>query len=111
MARELGSGGMGEVYLAYSPAGSPVAVKVIRTDKLDPVTRARFEKEALIARTVIGTNRVARFLDADPFADRPWLAMGERGGVAGEEFAGMRGAGAGDPHVLEDVLQVRLGQV
>jgi serine/threonine protein kinase len=57
VARELGSGGMGEVYLAYSPAGSPVAVKVIRTDKLDPVTRARFEKEALIARTVIGTNR------------------------------------------------------
>ncbi|MER7048836.1 serine/threonine-protein kinase [Streptomyces jumonjinensis] len=75
VARELGSGGMGEVYLAYSPAGSPVAVKVIRSDKLDPVTRARFEKEALIARTVIGTNRVARFLDADPFADRPWLAM------------------------------------
>ncbi|MFD5131198.1 serine/threonine-protein kinase [Streptomyces olindensis] len=75
VARELGSGGMGEVYLAYSPAGSPVAVKVIRGDKLDPVTRARFEKEALIARTVVGTNRVARFLEADPYADRPWLAM------------------------------------
>ncbi|QNA77819.1 serine/threonine protein kinase [Streptomyces sp. So13.3] len=75
VAWELGSGGMGEVYLAYSPGGDPVAVKVIRSDKLDPVTRARFEKEALIARTVIGTNRVARFLDADPFADRPWLAM------------------------------------
>ncbi|MFC0602834.1 serine/threonine-protein kinase [Streptomyces palmae] len=75
VARELGSGGMGEVYLAYTPAGDPVAVKVIRNDKLDPLTRARFEKEALIARTVIGTNRVARFLDADPYADRPWLAM------------------------------------
>jgi serine/threonine protein kinase len=73
--RELGSGGMGEVYLAYSPAGDPVAVKLIRSDRLDPVTRARFEKEALIARTVVGTNRVARFLDADPYADRPWLAM------------------------------------
>lgn len=72
---ELGSGGMGEVFLAYSPAGSPVAVKVIRTDRLDANTRARFEREALIARTVIGTNRVARFLDADPYADRPWLAM------------------------------------
>jgi serine/threonine protein kinase len=47
VARELGSGGMGDVYLAYSPAGSPVTVKVIRTDKLDPVARARFEKEAL----------------------------------------------------------------
>ncbi|MCX4718124.1 protein kinase domain-containing protein [Streptomyces virginiae] len=75
VARELGSGGMGEVYLAYTPAGDPVAVKVIRNDKLDPLTRARFEKEALIARTVIGTNRVARFLDADPYADQPWLAM------------------------------------
>lgn len=75
VARELGSGGMGEVYLAYTPAGDPVAIKVIRNDKLDPLTRARFEKEALIARTVIGTNRVARFLDADPYADQPWLAM------------------------------------
>jgi len=75
VARELGSGGMGEVYLAYSPAGDPVAVKLIRLDRLDPLTRQRFEKEALIARTVVGTNRVARFLDADPFADRPWLAM------------------------------------
>lgn len=73
--RALGSGGMGEVFLAYSPAGSPVAVKVIRSDKLDEQARARFEREALIARTVIGTNRVARFLDADPYADRPWLAM------------------------------------
>ncbi|AJE85573.1 serine/threonine protein kinase [Streptomyces albus] len=75
MAEELGSGGMGEVYLAYTPGGAPVAVKLIRSDRLDPHTRARFEKEALIARTVIGTNRVARFLDADPFAARPWLAM------------------------------------
>nr|WP_062395942.1 serine/threonine-protein kinase [Pseudonocardia sp. AL041005-10] len=66
---------MGEVFLAYSPAGDPVAVKLIRSDRLDPATRARFEKEALIARTVVGTNRVARFLDADPYADRPWLAM------------------------------------
>lgn len=66
---------MGEVYLAHSPAGDPVAVKVIRGDRLDPVARARFEKEALIARTVVGTNRVARFLDADPYADRPWMAM------------------------------------
>lgn len=75
VVEELGSGGMGEVYLAYTPAGDPVAVKLIRSDKLNPTTRARFEREALIARTVIGTNRVARFLDADPFADRPWLAM------------------------------------
>ncbi|MCX5274297.1 serine/threonine-protein kinase [Streptomyces virginiae] len=73
--RELGAGGMGQVYLAYSPGGDPVAVKVIRNDKLDQATRARFEKEALIARTVVGTNRVARFLDADPYAEQPWMAV------------------------------------
>ncbi|MEV0524011.1 serine/threonine-protein kinase [Streptomyces sp. NPDC050439] len=73
--RRLGSGGMGEVYLAYSAAGEPVAVKVIRPDRTDPHARARFEREAVIARTVSGTGRVARFIDADPFAEQPWLAM------------------------------------
>ncbi|MGW6599412.1 serine/threonine-protein kinase [Streptomyces sp. NPDC055036] len=73
--RQLGAGGMGEVYLAYSVAGEPVAVKVIRPDRTDPHTRARFEREAAIGRTISGTGRVARFIDADPFAEQPWLAM------------------------------------
>ncbi|GHD21703.1 hypothetical protein GCM10010313_55610 [Streptomyces violarus] len=73
--RRLGAGGMGEVYLAYSVAGEPVAVKVIRPDRTDPHTRARFEREATIARTISGTGRVARFINADPFAEQPWLAM------------------------------------
>ncbi|MFE0191430.1 serine/threonine-protein kinase [Streptomyces sp. NPDC058989] len=73
--RRLGAGGMGEVYLAYSVAGEPVAVKVIRPDRTDPHTRARFEREATIARTISGTGRVARFIDADPFDEQPWLAM------------------------------------
>ncbi|MCX5529781.1 serine/threonine protein kinase [Streptomyces sp. NBC_00006] len=73
--RSLGAGGMGEVYLAYSLAGDPVAVKVIRPDRTDPHTRARFEREATIARTISGTGRVARFIDADPFAEQPWLAI------------------------------------
>lgn len=73
--RRLGVGGMGEVYLAYSVAGDPVAVKVIRPDKTDPHSRVRFEREAEIARTITGTGRVARFLDADPLAEQPWLAM------------------------------------
>lgn len=73
--RQLGAGGMGEVYLAYSVAGEPVAVKVIRPDRTDPHTRSRFEREAAIARTISGTGRVARFIDADPFAEQPWLAM------------------------------------
>lgn len=73
--RELGRGGMGRVYLAWSEVGEQVAVKVIRQDRIDEETRKRFEREALIAQTVIGTNQVARYLDADPFAAQPWLAM------------------------------------
>lgn len=88
---ELGRGGMGEVFLAYSPAGDPVAVKLIRADRLDPVTRARFEKEALVARTVVGTSRLARFLDADPYADRPWLAMEYVGGPTLAEHVAQHG--------------------
>ncbi|MFF3595637.1 serine/threonine-protein kinase [Kitasatospora indigofera] len=75
VARTLGSGGMGEVFLAFTPAGDPVAVKLIRPDRLDPVTRERFEREARAARKMVGTGRVARFLDSDPYADRPWMAM------------------------------------
>lgn len=73
--RRLGAGGMGEVFLAYSVAGEPVAVKMIRPDRTDPHTRARFEREAAIARTISGTGRVARFIDSDSFAEQPWLAM------------------------------------
>lgn len=92
VARALGSGGMGEVFLAYSPAGEPVAVKLIRADRLDLQTRARFEQEALKARTIVGTSRVAHFLDADPFADRPWLAMEYIPGPTLDRF--INGAGA-----------------
>ena len=66
---------MGVVYGGESEIGDPVAVKVIRADRIDPEARLRFDREAQIARTVIGTTQVARFLDADPLADRPWLAM------------------------------------
>ncbi len=91
VVRELGAGGMGQVYLAHSPAGDPVAVKVMRADRLDPVTRARFEREAQAARTVVTTSRVARFLDADPFAERPWLAMEFIPGRTLDEYVGAYG--------------------
>ena len=39
------------------------------------------------------------------------LLAGERGGIPGEQLAGAGGAGPGDPDVLEDVLQVGVGQV
>ena len=61
----LGQGGMGTVYLAVSPAGGHVAIKVIRADHLrDPRARARFHREVDAARRV-ARFCTARVLDAD----------------------------------------------
>jgi len=45
--------------------------------------------------------------------DRQGLGLlpGQRGGLPGEQFPGAGGAGAGDPDLLQDVFQVRLGKV
>ncbi len=70
----LGSGGMGEVFLATSASRRLVAVKVIRSELLgDPKWRARFRREVNSARSVSGFY-TAPVVDADPDADRPWLA-------------------------------------
>ncbi|MEV5828285.1 serine/threonine-protein kinase [Spirillospora sp. NPDC052242] len=70
----LGSGGMGEVFLATSQSRRAVAVKVIRDELLDdPKWRARFRREVTSARSVSGFYTAA-VVDADPDADRPWLA-------------------------------------
>ncbi len=73
--RQLGSGGMGDVYLAKSSTASLVAVKVIRRNlSSDPEIRARFMSEVDNLRTAFGTS-VARFEGADLNADQPWLAV------------------------------------
>lgn len=43
--------------------------------------------------------------------ERLCLLAGQRGGRSGKEVAGVDGAGAGDPDVLQDVFQVGLGEV
>ncbi|MFC6882419.1 MULTISPECIES: serine/threonine-protein kinase [Actinomadura] len=70
----LGSGGMGEVFLASSPSRRLVAVKVIRPELLgDPQWRARFRREVTSAQSVSGFY-TAPVVDADPDAEQPWLA-------------------------------------
>ncbi|MFF7414487.1 protein kinase domain-containing protein [Streptomyces lydicus] len=69
----IGQGGMGQVYLGESPGGEPAAVKVIKPSVVDSETRTRFAQEVEILKTIWGA-RVAALLDADPEAERPWLA-------------------------------------
>jgi hypothetical protein len=74
IVRRLGSGGMGQVYLARSAAGRPVAVKTV--DAGGPVTddvRRRFAREVALARRVGGAYTAA-VVDADPEAAVPWMA-------------------------------------
>ncbi|NNN35641.1 serine/threonine protein kinase, partial [Streptomyces sp. S3(2020)] len=70
----LGAGGMGVVYLARSVGGTLVALKVIQAEYAeDGDFRERFRREAETARRMTSP-WVASLVDADPEADRPWLA-------------------------------------
>ncbi len=66
----LGVGGMGHVYLATSPDGEEVAVKVVKAELArDDTFRRRFDREAKIAQRIRHANVV------------PVLATGEHDGV------------------------------
>jgi serine/threonine protein kinase len=81
---QLGSGGMGRVFLGLSAGGRRVAVKVIRAElAADPEFRARFRREVAAARTVSGMF-TAVVVDADVDAPAPWLATAY---VAGPSLA------------------------
>ncbi|MGH1553025.1 bifunctional serine/threonine-protein kinase/ABC transporter substrate-binding protein [Streptomyces sp. L7] len=70
----LGAGGMGVVYLARSPDGTPAALKVIRAEyAADPAFRARFRREVRLATGLTGRWVVA-VSAADTEAREPWLA-------------------------------------
>lgn len=80
----IGTGGMGVVYLATSPSGRAVAVKLVHAQYADhPEFRARFRQEVAAARRVSGAF-TAPVVDADPDADRPWMATAY---VAGNTLA------------------------
>jgi hypothetical protein len=80
----LGQGGMGQVYLARSPGGRLVAVKVIRPELAgEPGFRTRFAREVAAARNVSGMF-TALVVDADTDGPVPWLATAY---VAGPSLA------------------------
>jgi outer membrane protein assembly factor BamB len=74
LEKRLGSGGMGIVHLSRSTSGMRLAVKVVhQAFAADPHFRARFRQEVAAARRVSGAF-TASVVDADPEAERPWMA-------------------------------------
>ncbi|MFJ8043045.1 serine/threonine-protein kinase [Kitasatospora sp. NPDC096147] len=69
----LGAGGMGRVYLSYTPGGRPVALKVVRPEFAeDAEFRRRFAQEVLNAQRIHGLY-TAQVIDSGPDAEAPWL--------------------------------------
>ena len=98
VVRELGAGGMGRVYLATSPGGRAVAVKLIRPELAgDPGFRRRFAAEVQAARAVSGAY-TAPVVDADPGGEQPWLATAYVPGPTLQELAGRDGP-LGEPRL------------
>ncbi|QKW06339.1 protein kinase [Streptomyces sp. NA04227] len=74
LAAVLGAGGMGKVYLTYTPGGRPIALKVIRPEfSEDPEFRRRFQQEVQAAQRVQGLY-TAPVIDCDTEGSQPWLA-------------------------------------
>ncbi|MFG2825080.1 serine/threonine-protein kinase [Kitasatospora sp. NPDC048365] len=74
LVARLGAGGMGRVYLAHTPGGRPVALKVVRPELAeDPEFRLRFAHEVASARLIHGLY-TAQVVDAGPEDPTPWLA-------------------------------------
>ncbi len=72
--RRLGSGGMGNVYLSFSPGGYPLAIKIVkRAFADDPEFRRRFRREIAAAQRVQGYY-TAPVRDAAPDDEIPWYA-------------------------------------
>jgi DNA-binding beta-propeller fold protein YncE len=87
----LGAGGMGEVFLAETPGGRKVAVKLINRGQAPNARfRERFAREVEAARRVGGFH-TAQLVDADPQADPPWMVTAYIGGPSLEDAVGAGG--------------------
>ncbi|MFF3215272.1 WD40 repeat domain-containing serine/threonine protein kinase [Streptomyces sp. NPDC002886] len=100
----LGAGGMGQVYLATSPGGRKVAVKLIRPElAATPQFRIRFAREVDAARQVGGFH-TAQVVDADPEASAPWLVTAYIPGPTLQQVVAQRG-----PLLPEEVRRLGAG--
>lgn len=115
LERRLGAGGMGTVYLARSESGRRIALKVVHQQFADDDEfRVRFRQEVAAARRVSGAFTAA-VVDADPEAERPWMAtsyvsgptlserIGADGPLRGEE---LRKLAIGLTEALRDIHRV-----
>ncbi|MFI5532727.1 serine/threonine-protein kinase [Kitasatospora sp. NPDC051853] len=92
LAARLGAGGMGRVYLGYTPGGRPVAVKVVRRRlAADPEFRRRFRHEVANARRIHGLY-TAQVVDAGTDEELPWLATAYVPGPSLQEVVREHGA-------------------
>lgn len=71
---KIGEGGMGVVHLAEGPDGRRVALKVLRPHIVgDDEARERLAREVASLRRV-ASPRIAEIIDADPWAEMPFVA-------------------------------------
>ncbi len=71
---KIGEGGMGVVHLAQAPDGHRVALKVLRPHIVgDDEARERLAREVASLRRV-SSPRIAEVIDADPWAETPFVA-------------------------------------
>jgi eukaryotic-like serine/threonine-protein kinase len=88
---KLGSGGMGKVYLSFTPGGRPLAIKVVRPEFAeDQEFRRRFRHEITSAQRVQGIY-TAPVIDANADAAVPWLATAYVPGPSLQQVVGEYG--------------------
>jgi serine/threonine protein kinase len=75
--RQIGRGGMGEIYLATDSAlGRPVAVKMLAERYADDdAVRGRFTREALAAARLSSEAHIVTIFDVGEWNGRPFLVM------------------------------------
>jgi serine/threonine protein kinase len=91
LVARLGAGGMGVVYLAETPEGYPVAIKVLRPELADdPEFRTRFGREVTTLTRIHGMCTV-RVIEADIQAPKPFLVTEYADGPSLSEYVDAHG--------------------